>query len=116
MLDDALLDVHALHVLAADVEDEVDVGTELARAAQVRDRLDLAGIGLDGLEQQRLAVARRGGMPDGHERIAVIIARNLVGQIAEHGTGRAEHVTLVVDVVAVEDLALVAHEHRLERR
>ena len=116
VLDDAVLDMHALHVLAADVEDEVDVGAQLAGTAQMRNRLNLAGVGLDSLEQQCLAIPRRGGMPNGHERITICIARNLACKVAEHGTSRPEHVALVVDVVAIEDLALLTHEHRLERR
>ena len=49
MLDNTVLDAQALHVLAADVQDELDAGQECLGAAQVRDGLDLAGIGLERL-------------------------------------------------------------------
>ena len=65
MLDHAVLDAQALHVLAADVEDELDTRQERLGAAQVRDGLDLAGIGLEGLDEQCLAVARGGHVADG---------------------------------------------------
>jgi hypothetical protein len=42
VLDDAILDLEALHVLPADVEDEVHVGHEGLGAAEVGDGLDLA--------------------------------------------------------------------------
>ena len=77
MLDDAVLDAHALHVLAADVEDEVDIRTQFLRTAQMCDGLDLAAVGLDGLEQQRLAVAGRRRVADGHERVALLVTWNL---------------------------------------
>ena len=51
VLDNAVLDAQALHVLAADVQDKLDAGQERLGAAQVRDGLDLAGIGLEGLDE-----------------------------------------------------------------
>ena len=65
VLDNAVLDAQALHVLAADVQNELDAGQERLGAAQVRDGLDLAGVGLKGLDEQRLAVARSGHVADG---------------------------------------------------
>ena len=64
VLDNAVLDAQALHVLAADVQNELDAGQERLGAAQVRDSLDLAGVGLEGLDEQRLAVARGGHVAD----------------------------------------------------
>ena len=65
VLDNAVLDAQALHVLAADVQNELDAGQERLGAAQVRDGLDLAGVGLEGLDEQRLAIARGGHVADG---------------------------------------------------
>ena len=65
VLDHAVLDAQALHVLAANVQDELDAGQERLGAAQVRDGLNLAGVGLEGLDEQRLAVARGGHVTDG---------------------------------------------------
>ena len=65
VLDDAVLHAQALHVLAAHVEDELDAGKHLVGAAQVRDGLDLAGVGMERLDEQALAVARAGDVAHG---------------------------------------------------
>ena len=48
MLNHAVLNAQTLHVLAADVQDELDAGQECLGATQVRNGLDLAGVGLEG--------------------------------------------------------------------
>ncbi len=83
VLDDTVLDAQALHVLAADVQDKLDAGQECLGAAQVRNGLDLAGIGLEGLDEQRLAVARSGHVADGAAR------GNVVVEIGHDDLGRA---------------------------
>ena len=83
VLDDAVLDAQALHVLAADVQDELDAGQERLGAAQVRDGLDLAGVSLEGLDEQRLAVARGGHVADG------AASGNVVVEIGHDDLGRA---------------------------
>ena len=60
VLDHAVAHAQALHVLSADVEDELDAGQKRAGAAQVRHGLDLAGIGLECLDEQGLAVSSGG--------------------------------------------------------
>ena len=83
VLDDAVLDAQALHVLAANVQNELDAGQERLGAAQVRDGLDLAGIGLEGLDEQRLTVARGGHVADGAARGDVVV------EIGHDDLGRA---------------------------
>ena len=83
VLDHAVLDAQALHVLAADVEDELDTRQERLGAAQVRDGLDLAGVGLEGLDEQRLAVARGSHVADG------TASGNVVVEIGHDDLGRA---------------------------
>ena len=65
VLNHAILDAQALHVLAANVQDELDARQERLGAAQMRDGLDLARVGLEGLDEQRLAIARGGHVADG---------------------------------------------------
>ena len=83
VFDDAVLDAQALHVLAADVQNELDAGQERLGAAQVRDGLDLAGVGLEGLDEQRLAVACGGHVADGAVRGDVVV------EIGHDDLGRA---------------------------
>ena len=83
VLDDAVLHAQALHVLAANVQNELDAGQERLGAAQVRDGLDLAGVGLEGLDEQRLTVARGGHVADGAARGDVVV------EIGHDDLGRA---------------------------
>ena len=83
VLDHAVLDAQALHVLAANVQDELDAGQERLGAAQVRDGLDLAGVGLESLDEQRLTVARGGHVADGAARGDVVV------EIGHDDLGRA---------------------------
>ena len=107
VLDNAVLDAQALHVLAADVQNELDAGQERLGAAQVRDGLDLAGVGLEGLDEQCLAVARGGHVADG------AACRDMVVEIGHDDLGRAQDVTVVVAVPGVQQLAVLAHERGL---
>ena len=107
MLDDAVLDAQALHVLAANVQNELDAGQERLGAAQVRDGLDLAGIGLEGLDEQRLAVARGGHVADGAAGGDVVV------EIGHDDLGRAQDVAVVVAVPGVQQLTVLAHERGL---
>ena len=107
VLDDAVLDAQALHVLAANVQNELDAGQERLGTAQVRDGLDLAGIGLEGLDEQRLAVARGGHVADGAAGGDVIV------EIGHDDLGRTQDVAVVVAVPGVQQLAVLAHERGL---
>ena len=107
VLDNAVLDAQALHVLAADVQDKLDAGQECLGAAQVRNGLDLAGVGLEGLDEQRLAVARGGHVADGAAGGDVVV------EIGHDDLGRAQDVAVVVAVPGVQQLAVLAHERGL---
>ena len=104
MLDDTVLDAQALHVLAANVQNELDAGQECLGAAQVRNGLDLAGVGLEGLDEQRLAVTRGSHVADG------AAGRDVVVEIGHDDLGRAQDVAVVVAVPGVQQLAVLAHE------
>ena len=107
VLNHAVLDAQALHVLAADVQDKLDAGQECLGAAQVRNGLDLAGIGLEGLDEQRLTVARGGHVADGAAGGDVVV------EIGHDDLGRAQDVAVVVAVPGVQQLAVLAHERGL---
>ena len=107
VLNHAVLDAQALHVLAADVQDKLDTGQECLGAAQMRNGLNLAGIGLEGLDEQRLAVARGGHVADGAAGGDVVV------EIGHDDLGRAQDVAVVVAVPGVQQLAVLAHERGL---
>ena len=109
VLDDAVLDLEALHVLPADVEDEVHVGHEGLGAAEVGDGLDLAGVGLERLDEDALAVARGGHMTDG-----AALGEMVVDVVHDLARG-AENVAVVVVVPGVEQLARLADHGGLHR-
>ena len=107
VLDNAVLHAQALHVLAANVQNELDAGQECLGAAQVRDGLDLAGVGLEGLDEQRLAVARGSHVADGATGGDVVV------EIGHDDLGRAQDVTVVVAIPGVQQLTVLAHERGL---
>ena len=107
VLNHAVLDAQALHILPADVQDKLDAGQECLGAAQVRNGLDLAGIGLEGLDEQRLAVARGGHVADGAAGGDVVV------EIGHDDLSRAQDVAVVVAVPGVQQLAVLAHERGL---
>ena len=116
MVDHAILHAQALHVLAADIEDELHARKHLLSAAQVRDRLDLARVDAQRLKEQRFAVAGDRGMPDGDERFARLgIDRHVVVELGDGCLRAPEHVALVRHVVRPEEAALLVDERRLER-
>ena len=104
VLNHAVLDAQALHVLAADVQDKLDAGQECLGAAQVRNGLDFARVGLEGLDEQRLAVARGGHVADGAAGGDVIV------EIGHDDLGRAQDIAVVVAVPGMQQLAVLAHE------
>ena len=107
VLDHAVLHAQALHVLTANVQDELDARQECLGAAQVRDGLDLAGVGLEGLDEQRLTITGGGHMADG------AAGRDVVVEIGHDDLGRTQDVTVVVAVPGVQQLAVLAHERGL---
>ena len=109
MLDDAVLDLQTLHVLTADVQNELDVRDEGLGASQVRDGLDLAGVGAKGLDEDLLAVAGGGHVADGAS-----LGKQVVDTVHDVAGG-AEDVAVVVAVPGVEELSALAHHGALHR-
>ncbi len=63
MLNNAVFDAQALHVLAADVENELDARQHFLRAAKVRDGFDFAGVDAQRLDAAGPRRSRSGCMP-----------------------------------------------------
>ena len=100
VVDDAVFDAQTLHVLAANVQNELDVGHHFTRAAQMRDGLDFAGVNAQGLQQQSLTVAGYRGMADVNQRPAGVGVFRQVGvQLGERILGAPKNVALVADVM-----------------
>ena len=73
----------------------------------MRNGFDLAGVGLEGLDEQRLAVARGSHVADG------ATGGNVVVEIGHDDLGRAQDVAVVVAVPGVQQLTVLAHERGL---
>ena len=116
VVDHAVLHAQALHVLAADIEDELHARQHLLRAAQVSHGLDLAGIHAQRFQQQVLAVTGHRGVADTHQRLArVSIHRHVVVQVGQRGASAAQHIALVAGVVRPQKRAVLTDERSLER-
>ena len=59
VVDRAVPDFKAFHILPADVHDEVNIGVEMAGGIQVRDRFHKAEVAVKGVFDQILAIAGR---------------------------------------------------------
>ena len=96
--DVAVLDEEAFHVLAADVEHERDLGAELLRRAQVRERLDLAAVRMDAGLYNGLAVARRHAAGDVcllRQRLVEVL--QFLDDALERRAGRVEELLIPAD-------------------
>jgi len=114
VLDNAIAHPQALHVLAADVEDELHPGQHLLGAREMGDRLYLAAVRTQRLQQQTLAVAGHGGVGDMDQRPALVVHGQRSVEIVEHGPRRADHIAAVVGIPAAQDLPLATDEGRLQ--
>ena len=102
-------DLEAFDVLSADVDDEIDVRAEMARRAEVRDRLDQTEVHAEGVLDERLAVA---GDRAGYDMYAV--AAQLV-ELCQLLADDIRRVALVGLVVVEQDLVILADQHQLGR-
>ena len=107
VLNDAVVDLQALHVLATDIEDKVDIRDKSLSATQVRHGLDLTIVGLQGLDQDALAVS--GG---GHVTNCAVF-RQMVVDIVHDCAGGTQDIAVVVAVPGVEQLAVFTDDSGL---
>ena len=116
VVDHAVLHAQAFHILTADIEDELDAGKHLLGTAQVRDRLDLARVNAQRLEQQTFAVSRHGRVADAHGRLPRLgIDGQRVVHVGKRRLGASEHISLVARIVRPQKAAVFSDERRLER-
>ena len=91
----AVADFEALHVLAADVDDEVHVGVEVAGGAVVGHRLHQPGVAGEGIFDEVLAVAGDGRALDGDAAAAQLVD---LPELLQHDGHRVAQVGVVVGV------------------
>ena len=103
VLNDTVFYLQTLHVLAADVKNEVNVGHERFGTAQVGDCLNLTGIRAECFNQDAFTVSRRGHVADD-----AILGHGVVDGVHDLA-GSAEDVAVVIVVPGIEQLALLAH-------
>ena len=105
--DGAVLDLEALHVLAADVDDEVHVGHEVFGGGEVGHRLHQAVVAAEGVLHQVFAVA--GGGDAGHLQAGMGLV-DFQQLLPDQG----QRVAQVGLVVGVKDAALLVHHHQFD--
>ena len=98
VLDNTVFHAQALHVLAANVQDELNARQHFLRAAQVRDRLDFARINAQGFQQQAFAITGHGSMSDSYQRFSLLIARKQRVKLIERRSCAAQNVAFVAYV------------------
>ena len=103
------MDFQALHVLTADVEDEVDIWLQILCCIKVRHRFDDAVVHAEGVANQVLAIAGNGTCQQPTLRIFLVEVR----QIAAYSD---DGITLVALVERIEQLALGTQHGNLNRR
>ena len=113
-VDNAILHAQALHVLAADVQDEFHAREHFLGAAQMRDGLDFARVDAQSLQQQALAVTGHGRMAQLHLRGAVRIFGKLVIELGDAGLRGTQHIALIIGIEGPQQAAVFGDERGLE--
>ena len=113
-VDNAILHAQALHVLAADVQDEFHAREHFLGAAQMRDGLDFARVDAQGLQQQALAVTGHGRMAQLHLGGAVRVLGKLVIELGDAGLRGTQHIALVIGIEGPQQAAVFGDERGLE--
>ena len=105
--DGSILDLEALHILPADIDDEIHIRHEVFGGGKVCHRLHQTVVAAEGVLHQLLTVA--GGGDAGHLQARVLLV-NFEQLIPDQG----QRVAQVGLIVGVEDLALLVHHHQLD--
>src|SRR5699024_7722040 len=105
--DGAVLDLEALHVLAADVDDEVHVGHKVLGGGKVGHRLHQAPVAVEGVFHQFLAVA--GGGDAGDLQVGVVFV-----QVGEHLAHQRDRVAQVGLVAGEKDVVVLVDDRQLD--
>ena len=104
--DGTILDLEALHILAADVDDKIDIRHKVFGGRKVGHRFHQTVITAERVFHQLLAIAGCGHT--GHLQARVLLV-NFEQLLPDQGQRVAE----VGLVIGVQDLALLVHDHQL---
>ena len=105
--DGAVLDLEALHVLAADVDDEVHVGHEVLGGGEVGHRLHQTPVTVEGVLDELLAVA--GGGDAGDLQPGVVLV-----QFEQRLPHQRHRVAQVGTVALKQDVGVLVDDHQLD--
>ena len=107
VVDGTILDLEALHVLTADIDDEIHVGHKVFGGGEMSHRFHQTIITAEGVLDQLLAVA--GGGHAGHLQAGVLPV-----DLDQLFPDQGQRVAKVGLVIGVQDLALLVHHHQLD--
>ena len=107
MLNDAVFDLQTLHVLAANIKNEINVWDKCLSATQVSNGLNLARVCAESLNQDTLAIT--GGCNVANNAVG----RHLVVDGVHDLTSSAQDIAVVIVVPGVKKLALLANNSSL---
>ena len=109
-VDNAVSDLHALHVLTADVDDEIHIRAEILRGLEVSHRLDLAEIDTQRGADDVLAVT-------GHAAVRDIgLRRHLLIELLNDIDSALNRIALVTGIVGIDHLSFFVDKNRLRSR
>ena len=107
MLNDAVFDLQTLHVLAANIKNEINVWDKCLSATQVSNSLNLARVCAEGLNQDALTITGSCDVANN------AVGRHLVVDGVHNLTSSAQNIAVVIVVPGVKKLALLANNSSL---
>ena len=107
MLNDAVFDLQTLHVLAANIKNEINVWDKCLSATQVSNGLNLARVCAQSLNQDALAIT--GGCDVANNAVG----RHLMVDRVHNLASSAQDIAVVIVVPGVKQLALLANNSSL---
>ena len=107
MLDDTVFDLQTLHVLAANIKNEINVWDKCLSTAQVSNGLNLARVCAQSLDQDTLAITGGCDVTDD------AVGRHLVVDGVHDFASSAQDIAVVIVVPGVKQLALLANNSSL---
>ena len=109
MLNDAVFDLQTLHVLAANIKNEINVWDKCLSATQVSDGLNLARVCAQSLNQDTLAITGGSDVTDD------AVGRHLVVDGVHNLASSTQDIAVVIVVPGIKKLALLANNCSLHR-
>ena len=107
MLNDAVFDLQTLHVLAANIKNEINVWDKCLSATQVSNSLNLSGVCTQSLNQDALAIT------GGSDVANNAVGRHLVVDGVHNLASGTQDIAVVIVVPGVKKLALLANNRSL---